>query len=300
MKFVALFSFLLVTFLWGTFYSVTKEALGRIDPFLFAFLETSVTLPFSFLLIILHRKKISYDLLKRGFILGALLGINLLTAALALNYTTATNTAFFPSICGIAVAFYAWAFQKQKVTLITWIAGILSALGTLLLILENFNITTRYWQGDILALIAPLFYAAYIFRLDYDTKNREIALWPLLGIELIVMNLVCGLGLLCFGDWSNVHHFITKDYAIILYVGLATTFLPAVISIFLQRYLSPISVAFIFILEPIWGAIIAAFYLGEKLSLRGYFGGILIVTASFLNTLDNLRSNPVKGRLEQH
>lgn len=294
MKLIALLSFLLVTFLWGTFYSVTKEALHRIDPFTFAFLETSVTLPFALLLLWIHRRKMSYDLLKRGIILGTLLGVNLLLAALALNYTSATNTAFFPSIVGIVVAFYAWIFQKQTVLLATWIAGLFSLLGTLLLIFENFNLT-KQWYGDILALIAPLFYAAYIFRLDYDTKGSEIALWPLLAIELVAMNFLCGLGSLCLGDWSRFTHFLTQDYNLILYVGLVTTLLPATISLFFQRYLSPISVAFIFILEPIWGAIIAAIYLGEKLNVLGYLGGSLIVMASLINTLASLKSHQLKG-----
>ena len=292
MKLMALFSFLLVAFLWSTFYAVTKEALGRINPLVFAFLETSVTLPFALVSIFSHRKKISYDLVKRGFILGTLLAFNLLTAALALNYTTATNTAFFPSICGIVVAFYAWGFQRQKVLLITWIAGLLSLAGALLLIFGNTQVI-KQWHGDILALIAPLFYAAYIFRLDYDTKGSEIPLWPLLGIELIVMNLLCGLAAFSFGNWPNFNNF--KDYDIILYVGLITTLLPATISIFFQRYLSPISVAFLFILEPIFGAIIAALYLGEVLTAQGYFGGILIVIASLINTLASLKSTHLRA-----
>ena len=292
MKLIALFSFLLIALLWGTFYSVSKEVLQRMDPLVFAFLETSVTLPFALAFIFIHRKKISYDLVKRGFILGVLLALNLLIAALALNYTTATNTAFFPSIYGIVVAFYAWSLKKQKILMRTWIAGLLSLMGALLLILENSQIT-KQWHGDILALIAPLFYAAYIFRLDYDTKNSEIALWPLLGIELIIMNLFCGIAALIFGNWPNFNHF--GDYETLIYVGLITTLLPSILSIFFQRYLSPVTVGFILILEPIFGAITAAIYLGESLSMRGYFGGGLIVLASLINTLAHLKSSSFKN-----
>ena len=251
------------------------------------------------LIIFLYRKKISHDLIKRGLILGGLLGLNLITAASALNYTTATNTAFFPAICGIVAAFYAWGFQQQKVAWVTWLASLLSVFGALLLIFEKTNLTHQ-WLGDLLAFVAPLFYAAYIFRLDYDTKTREIfSLWPLLGIELVAMWVLCVLGTAMLGTGFSIANLQFKDYGVVIYVGLITTLLPATVSIFFQRYLSPISVAFIFILEPIWGAIIAALYLGEKLSLRGYVGGCLIVLASLINTLASLKSNQAKDPAAQ-
>lgn len=282
------FCFLLVTFLWGTFYSVTKEALERIDPIIFTFLETSMTLPFAIGIMIWHRKKLSLELWKSGITLGFLLYLNLLSAAIALAHTTATNTAFFPSINGIIVTIMAWLMRKSYISPMTWVAGSLSLLGTILLIVSHSSFSGQ-WRGDVLALLAPFFYACYIFRIDYDTRGRTQTLWPLIGIELVTLCFLCGITAFFFSDWSQFQPTFPKDLYIIGYIGLVTTLFPVIVSTMLQKYLSPITVAFIFILEPIWGAIIAAIYLGEKLNLRGYLGGSLIVMASLINTVASLK-----------
>ncbi|MEZ5404754.1 MAG: DMT family transporter [Verrucomicrobiia bacterium] len=288
MQLLAGFCFLLVTFLWGTFYSVTKEALERIDPIIFAFLETSMTLPFAIGVLIWNRKKLFYELWKSGIVLGFLLYLNLLTAAIALAHTTATNTAFFPSINGIIVTVMAWLMKKNNISLATWVAGLFSLLGTILLITSHSSFHGQ-WRGDLIALLAPLFYACYIFRIDYDTRGSTQTLWPLIGIELITLCFLCGITAFFFSDWSHFDPDFPKDFYVIGYVGLLTTLFPVIVSTLLQKYLSPISVAFIFILEPIWGTIIAAIYLGEKLNFIGYLGGSLIILASMLNTLSSSR-----------
>ncbi len=65
---------------------------------------------------------------------------------------------------------------------------------------------------------------------------------------------------------------------------LGTTLLRTAISLFMQRYTAPVTVAFIYIFEPVWRALLARLYLGEALTLRGYLGGVLIVSGALLHT----------------
>ena len=59
--------------------------------------------------------------------------------------------------------------------------------------------------------------------------------------------------------------------------SLACTFLPTLITVLVQKHISPVTVSFIYILEPILGAVIAMFYLHELLPIQGYTGGLLVV-----------------------
>jgi drug/metabolite transporter (DMT)-like permease len=52
----------------------------------------------------------------------------------------------------------------------------------------------------------------------------------------------------------------------------------------MQKRVSPVSVAFIYVFEPIWSALLARLYLGETLTLRGYVGGALIVSGALMHT----------------
>src|SRR5207245_5458653 len=62
------------------------------------------------------------------------------------------------------------------------------------------------------------------------------------------------------------------------------TFLPTLITVLLQNHISPVTVSFIYTLEPVLGAVVANFYLNETLPIAGYLGGGLVVLGAVLHT----------------
>ncbi|WP_323055454.1 EamA family transporter [Brucella intermedia] len=66
---------------------------------------------------------------------------------------------------------------------------------------------------------------------------------------------------------------------------MATTVIPTAISIMFQRYVPPVTTAFLYTLEPIWSAVFAAGILGEHLSARSYLGGLAILLGAALHGL---------------
>src|SRR6516164_3632615 len=115
MKLVAGFAFLLNTVLFATYYSVSKEALGRIDPIFFTFFEMTSLVPIALCVMLFSWKDMNKAVVKRGIFLGSWLYLALITIAIALKYTTATSTAFFPSLNGFLAALIAWLFLRQPV-----------------------------------------------------------------------------------------------------------------------------------------------------------------------------------------
>lgn len=280
-KIVPCLFFLLNTFLFATYYSVSKEALGRIEPIIFSFCEMVTLLPAGICILIMTRKDMSKAVIKRGVILGSLLCLALFTIAIALKYTTATSTAFFPSLNGLLAALIAWLFFRQPSGKVTWLAGTISAVGTVLLIS---NSSMGGWRGMTIAFLGGLFFTCYVFLADHQ-QQEDIAPWPLFGIELVTMAGWAMLIALLFGDWQSVHPSFPKDIWVILYIAGATTFLPTLITVLMQKYVSPVTVSFIYILEPILGAIVANMYLHETLPLQGYLGGGLVVVGTIIHTL---------------
>ncbi len=280
LKLIACLSFLLNTALFGTYYAISKEALGRIDPIVFTFFEMTMLVPAALCIIALSWHDFTRAVVKRGILLGSCLCLALFTIAIALKYTSATSTAFFPALNGFLAAIIAWLFLRQPISKATWFAGLLSIVGAVLLIM---NSPMGGIRGSLIAFLGGLFFTCYVFLSDHEQK-KETAHWPLFGVELLTMAVWANLVALLFGDWQSVHPSFPKDIWIVLYVASACTFLPTLITVLMQKYISPVTVSFIYILEPILGAVVANVYLHELLPLDGYIGGALVVTGALVQT----------------
>lgn len=280
MKVAAIFAFMLNTVLFATYYSVSKEALQRIDPIIFSYFEMMSLVPAALCILILSRRQITRAVVRRGVVLGSSLCLALFTIGIALKYTSATSTAFFPSLNGFLAAFIAWIFLRQPIAKATWFAGLLSIAGAALLIL---NAEMGGIRGSLIAFLGGLFFTFYVFLSDQEQKEK-MPPWPLFGIELLTMALWANLVVLLFGDWQAVHPALPKDIWVVLYVAGACTFLPTLIAAVMQKYLSAVTVSFIYILEPVLGAVMASFYLREQLALPAYLGGGLVVVGAIIHT----------------
>lgn len=279
-KTVALLAFVLNTFLYGSYYSIAKEILGRVDPIVFTFFTMITLIPPGIIILAFSWRHITREAVKSGFALGSCLCLGLFTLAVALKYNSATGTAFFPSLNGLLAAIFTWLVLRQKIGKATWLAGIISVSGAVMLMMKASMGGAR---GALIAFIGGLFCTLYVFLADHEQKDSS-SYWPLCGVELLTMALWAHLIALLFGDWQVTHFSWPKDTWAVLYIGLGTIFLPILITVFLQCYLSPVTVSFISILEPILGALLAYLYLHEVLSLEGYLGGALVVMGVLIHT----------------
>ncbi len=280
MKIIAGLAFLLNTFLYGSYYSVAKDVLGHADPIVFTFLTMMTLVPPALIILAFTWRNLTREAIKSAFMLGSCLCLGLFTLAVALKYNSATGTAFFPSLNGLLAAIFAWAFLRQPIGKGTWFAALVSVTGAIMLMA---NASMGGLRGALIAFIGGMFCTFYIFLADREQKD-EHAYAPFLAIELLTMALWANLITLLFGDWQVTHFALPKDGFVVLYIGLGTIFLPTLITVLLQKYISPVTVSFITILEPLLGAMVAFLYLREVLPLDGYLGGGLVCAGALMNT----------------
>ncbi len=293
-KLLAGCGFLLNTILFATYYAVAKEALNRIDPIVFTFFEMIVLVPAALLILFCSWKALNRAVVRRGVLLGSTLCLALFTIAIALKYTTATSTAFFPALNGFVAALIAWALFREPLKGATWLAGLLSLGGAALLI---FTSSMGNWRGTLIAFLGGLFYTGYVFLCDQQQKAEQ-SRWALFGVEMLTTALWANLVVLLFGNWQAVHPILPKDILVVLYVAGACTFVPVLITVLLQKYISPVTVSFIYILEPVLGAVVAYLYLRETLSVAGYIGGGLVVLGALIHTWGTL-GRPAERRVHE-
>src|SRR5205085_1146783 len=272
----------------ATYYAVAKEALDRIDPIIFTYFEMMTLAPVAIIIIICSWRFMTGEVVKRGILIGSSLCLALFTIAIALKYTTATSVAFFPALNGFLAAIFAWLFLRQPIRKATWFAGLLSLTGVVMLVM---NSSMGGWRGSVIAFLGGLFFTGYVFVSDSEqhvedshSSHSSHTHWSLFGIELLTMAVWANLVVLLFGDWHTIHPALPKDILVVLYVAGACTFLPTLIAVLMQRFISPVTVSFIYILEPVLGAVISALYLRESLPLAGYTGGLLVVIGAVIHT----------------
>ena len=154
MKPVAFLAFVLNTVLFATYYTVAKGALGHIDPVLFSFFEMVTLLPAGLCILLFSWRRVTRAVVQRGVLVGSSLCLALFTISIALKYTSAMSTAFFPSLNGFLAAIIAWLVLRQPVTKATWIAGVLSVIGTAMLV---FDTTMDGMRGVLIAFLGGVF-----------------------------------------------------------------------------------------------------------------------------------------------
>lgn len=279
--------------LWASFYAISKNALETVDPISFATFELSVAAVPALVILLWLRRSVDRAVLRAGIELGAVLFVAVIGSTIALYFTTATNTAFFPALNGAIAALIMIAVLRRRVAMETLVATGLATFGAVLVIATS-TAGGGNPLGDFIALGAAAVYTVYIFVVDRQTGSGRFPsarqLWAVSCVEIVVM---AALGWLVLGLYGgSIGGLLDKPEVVEagLYVGLFTTLAPTVIAVFFQRYVSPMTVALLYVLEPVWGAIAAALVAGEAITPIGYIGGALIVVASLINILSSSRT----------
>ncbi|ERM00799.1 hypothetical protein Q644_24870 [Brucella intermedia 229E] len=139
--------------------------------------------------------------------------------------------------------------------------------------------------GNLVALLGAVAYTGYIYVAERVTRDDEADVWVIFASELLTMAAYGSIHVLVMGSGRLLLNREPSLYWSACYVGIATTVVPTAISIIFQRYVPPVTTAFLYTLEPIWSAVFAAGILGEHLSARGYLGGLAILLGAALHSL---------------
>ena len=260
---------ILATLFWGWTFPVVKEAIAIIPIFAFLairfFLATLLMLPLTGL-----PKRRSA---KTGLLLGGLLFAVFAFQTLGLAYTSASKCAF---ITGLNVI---WVAAVTARNTRAWLA-VGFALGGLWLLTEPQGGLT---VGDLLTLVCSLFIAAHILVLDRLTSDSDSG--QLAVIQFAVVAVLCAVVSFFFEEnrlpdvWSGEIIFA------LLLTAIGATVFSFWAQTHFQRYTTPVRVGVIFILEPVFAALFAVLFYGERLSSTAWAGAGLVLMAMVITTM---------------
>lgn len=227
---------------------------------------------------IVYRKrfrKITKREWKVGGILGALLAAMFLLMTIGLQYTTPSVNAFLTNIPAVIVPFICWGVFKQKPSRNCFIAAGMTLIGVCLL---SLTADFRIDLGAALSLAAAAAFSlqmAFLGNITEGCDSVHIALTENIATLAVMTVIVCFTGwdmpaltLPSLGNFFFLGAFCTAAYFALQSIG--------------QQITSPNKAAIIITSESIFAAVFSALLYGERMSLRGYAGCIVIFAAMTL------------------
>lgn len=189
--------------------------------------------------------------------------------------TRLANATLFANITGFTFAIYgflairAWPGRNQLVALL------LAAIGVGLLLGRSYQLSPEHLAGDLLCLLAGLFYTFYLIALD-RTRDQVKPL-PALAISTLAGLLPLLLFALATGDpiWP-------QDWTPLLVLALSSQVAGQGLIVFSVGHLPPVAVGIALLCQPVVGSAIGWLAYGETLSTVDWIGAVALGVALVL------------------
>jgi drug/metabolite transporter (DMT)-like permease len=271
-------SLIAITVIWGLTFSMVKETLDVIPPFVF--MSYRFALAFIVMAAICGRRMSRID---RGTAAaGLLLGVFLYGAysfqTFGLQYTTAGNAGFITGLFVVFVPILSTVILHQKPSLRSVFSVIVATIGLGLLSLQpGLKVNT----GDVLVLACAFIYSLHIIYMDRFVQRYDLLLLTLL--QMAVVAVLQAASAFIFEDFV----FPTDGFVwlTVIVCGVFASALAFFVQAWAQREISPVRTSVVLIMEPVFSVFFGIILLGETLTWRGWLGCALMLTGMLITEL---------------
>ena len=271
----------LVTLCWGVSYFMMDLCLEEMDPLTLNAYRFLGAFAIAAILALKKLKGVNRVTLLYAFFVSIAMVFTYIGATYGVKYTSQSNAGFF---CATAVVFapiLTFVFRRvvpdKKLVLVV-------VLCTVGMALMAFDSQLHIASGDLLCLMAGLAYTfailiteAGVARDDVDAFQLGVFQLGFTGIWMLILAVLLETPVLpqSTGCWISV------SFLAIFCTGVAY-----IAQTMAQQYTSATHVGVIFTLEPVFAAIVAFLFAGERLLPRAYFGAVLMLLSLLIMEVD--------------
>lgn len=204
--------------------------------------------------------------------------------------TKLANATLFGNFASFLFAIYGFFLLRRLPGRVQALALLLAAAGTILLLGSSFEISPEHLTGDLLAILAGLFYTFYLIAVD--RARRVMAAWPVLALAtaagalpILILSIAAG------------EQVIPTDWTPLILLSIGSQLIGQGLLVYAMGYLSPVLVGLCFLTQPVAAAAIGWLAYGESLSLGDGAGALLICVALVLIRLPDpkLETKPAEA-----
>ncbi len=272
----------------GTLFISTSGALGK-----FIDMPTPVLIwwrslfAFGFLFVYVKYKKLNFkiDLKTQGlsfFLSGVFMGGHWITYFYALKMSNVALGMLSLFTFPVIIALLEPLFVKTKFDPMHIVLAIMVLLGIYILAPE-FNLENSQVKGILFGLLSALFYALRTLISKQQAKQYDGTV--LMMCQVMVLTVVL-LPTLFMYDSSGLQ----TQFPFVLMLALVTTALGHTMFLQSLKYFKVSTASIIGSTQPIFGIIIAFFFLGEIPTINTFFGGLLILATVIIESVRSKKS----------
>ncbi|MCA0131090.1 DMT family transporter [Winogradskyella alexanderae] len=173
-------------------------------------------------------------------------------------------------------------FTRIKFDPIHIVLGVIVLIGVYILAPE-FNLKSSDLQGILLGILSAVCYAIRILILKNHASNYNGTM--LMFYQVAILSIILIPGLIVF-DGSNIE----TQYPFVLLLGLLTTAVGHTLFVNSLKYFKASTASIIGSAQPVFGIIIAYFFLNEIPTLHTFVGGSFILTTVFIESIRSRKS----------
>lgn len=196
--------------------------------------------------------------------------------------TKLANATLFGNFASFLFAIYGFILLRRMPHKAQGLAFLLAAIGTMLLLGTSYELSREHFAGDLLALLAGVFYAFYLIAVD--RARRAMKPWPV----LLVASAAGALPLLGFALLLG-ENVMPQDWGPIVLLAISSQLVGQGLLVYAMGHLSPVVVGLCFLLQPLASAGIGWGVYDEALGIGDGVGALLICAALVLIRLPDRR-----------
>jgi drug/metabolite transporter (DMT)-like permease len=264
------------TVIWGSSFFIMKNTVDEIPVFYLLSMRFLTGAVVVLLMCAKNLRKINFDYLFKGSVIGALLFAGYVLQTFGVMDTTPGKNAFLTTVYCIIVPFVYWAFARIRPDRYNILASVVCMLGIGLVSLsETFTICA----GDLFTLAGGLFFALHIVFVAIFARDRDILLLTMIQFaSAAVLGAILGA---CFETFPA--HIGTESIFSLIYLCLFATSAALLMQNVGQKYTPPSTAALILSLESVFGVLFSIIFYGERLTVKITAGFILIFAAVIIS-----------------
>jgi drug/metabolite transporter (DMT)-like permease len=196
--------------------------------------------------------------------------------------TKLANATLFGNSASFLFAIYGFFLLRSLPRPAQLLALLLAGAGTVLLLGSSYELSARNFSGDLLAILAGLFYTFYLIAVDRARQTMKP--WPVLALATAGGVLPILLLSIALGE-----QVMPTDWTPVIILSITSQLIGQGLLVYAMGHLSPVLVGLCFLTQPIASAMIGWAAYDERLSVADGIGALLICAALVLIRLPGPR-----------
>lgn len=189
--------------------------------------------------------------------------------------TKLANATLFGNFASFLFAIYGFLLLRSLPRPVQGLALLLAGAGAALLLGNSYELSSANFTGDLLALLAGLFYTFYLIAVD--RARRAMAPFPVLAIATVAGAAPLLLFAHMLGEPVMPH-----DWTPVILLSISSQLIGQGLLVYAMGHVSPVVVGLCFLTQPIASAAIGWAAYSERLSAGDGVGAALICVALVL------------------